>query len=137
MWGALQFWAHLAMKARLLLNLALQLLRHRQCVLQVVAHASRLRLVYMQRVHWQDDAHLFCSAAVRGRQRLLGRGAEQKEHTLRKRGWLLRASAHRSRVFGRASAASAHRIVRGRMHRRRRLLGAQRRNAVPLRSASQ
>jgi hypothetical protein len=86
MWGALQFWAHLAMKARLLLNLALQLLRHRQCVLQVVAHASRLRLVYMQRVHWQDDAHLFCSAAVRGRQRLLGRGAEQKEHTLRKAG---------------------------------------------------
>ena len=44
MWGALQFWAHLAMKARLLLNLALQLLRHRQCVLQVVAHASRLCL---------------------------------------------------------------------------------------------
>ena len=44
------------MKARLLLNLALQLLRHRQCVLQVVAHASRLRLVYMQRVHWHDDA---------------------------------------------------------------------------------
>jgi hypothetical protein len=32
------------MKARLLLNFALQLLRHRQCVLQVVAHASRLCL---------------------------------------------------------------------------------------------
>ena len=86
MWGALQFWAHLAMKARLLLNLALQLLRHRQCVLQVVAHASRLRLVYMQRVHWQDDAHLFCSAAVRGRQRLLGRGRRAKRAHAQKSG---------------------------------------------------
>ena len=81
MWGALQFWAHLAMKARLLLNLALQLLRHRQCVLQVVAHASRLRLVYMQRVHWQDDAHLFCSAAVRGAATLARSRAPSKKST--------------------------------------------------------